>query len=222
MTLTTAREIVRQFARNVAGDNSIYSDSDIDRSIQMVGEDYLQFTHSTLSVDGVNFYEDDPDFLNLPEGFSPDRLIRFWIPEETTLSIVPLDFIIEKQADDPQTGLPLYAAFDSREVNSDGLHESAGSVWPTPNDDFTAYIQWVPPFTSFTAGTASPNSVIFNIANDQFRQVLMTGAVGVLQRNDAEHKDLARKNWDEYVQYRTRMVGRNGLGARISIRTLED
>lgn len=221
MTLTTAREIVRQFARNAAGDNSIYSDSDVDRAIQHIGDDFLSHTRCTLDTEAINLYEDDPDFAEGPDGFSPDRMVKMWIPEECVLNVVPLDFIIDKQASDPKTGLPTYLAFDSITVDNSGVQQTSGSVYPTPDDDYTLWVMWVATLTSFTAGTATPGSVYLNIADHQLRPALQYGAPAILQHNDIEHA-YASASWAKYIQHRDYTKGRGSLGSRMSERTLED
>jgi hypothetical protein len=213
-TLTTARALVRQFARN-AGESSMYSDADVDRAIQAIGDDWIHHTRCTRTLSDLSLTADDSDLPSLSSlataGFLPEQIVRVYIASEGDLSVVPHETLLYEQEVNPRTDTPEWLAFTTA---------TAGEVYPTPDTAYTLKVLWVPPLTSFTAGTASPDAVSLNIPDHHLRLALIYGATALLQHNEVEHA-YATASWQKYLVWRASHAGTGGMGAKTIRRSKE-
>jgi len=208
MTLTAARVILRAAARN-AGDSTVHSDTDVDNAILSIGNDFVNRTrcvHEFCSVSLVDGTATLADLGNTATGIRPDRIRRMYILGHGPLSIVDMAAIEEMiETNGESEGVPLYIAFTGAE---------AATLYPTPDDDYTLKTQWYPPFTSFTAGTGSPDGVTLNIPDDLIRPVLEHGAVWKLQQTVPEHQGFVWQLKQSYEEHVARSMGACSLGPR--------
>lgn len=208
ITLETAREWVQYFARNVAGDTTTYSATNIDRAIAAVLDDFVHYTKCTQTTATVTLTEDDDDLPAFPTGMRPEWVRRAYIAGEGELETIPHADLLQKQIDDSDTGLPEFIAFTSA---------TTGKVFPTPDDGYTLTLVYVSPPTSFTPGTGSPGSVTFNVPDHYLRNILTYGATAMLQHAQPEHA-YASETWQKYLVYRNSLRGLGGTGAKIAAR----
>jgi hypothetical protein len=209
MNLTEARAFVRQFARN-AGDSGMYPDSEIDRAIQTVCDDFIDYVRCTRTTTALALTAGSSSLPALPSLFRPERLLRAWIPAKGVLDKLGHGDLLKLQIDEGNTGLPQFVAFDSF---------STGEVYPTPEagSAYSLKIQWYEPLTVWTPGGADPGTL--NLPDDYLRQILIYGATATLQHNEPEHK-FASESWKKYLAYRLQMHGRGGLSGVISNREM--
>jgi len=209
-TLTEARSWIRQFSRN-AGDSSMYSDTDIDRAIAAIGDDFVwttrclrsQFTLSTVAstttISGAS----------APAGFLPQRIIRVWIADQGPIVIIDHESLMAKRVKSDIDGAPQFLAYLTT------AQTDSPEAYPTPDAVYTVNFLYVPPFTTFTIGTSSPNAVTFNLPDDYLRVIFTYGVPAMLQHNEPEH-GFAGESWKKYTTFRDMVKGTGGLGAHVT------
>jgi hypothetical protein len=203
MTLTEARAILSQAARNAVGDT--YTDAQRDRAIQYIGEDLLLRTACVRSTGTVALLADTAAAsASALTAFLPERLLHAWIGDSPDLEQVEHARVREWRTADATTGRPLGLAFTSG---------TALEVYPTPDTAYTLNLEWVPTFTAFTPG-AGGDGVTLNIPDRILRPALWTGGVWALQRNDMDHQSLALAAKQEYDTLITSLRGLGGRGAK--------
>jgi len=185
----------------------MYSDADVHRAIQIVGNDFIWFTKFGRQTSNLSLVEDTSTFSASLTSFRPDRVVRVWIPSENELAVVPHETILAFQESAEREGTPEKICFTDTTSGT-----IAGEVYPTPDANYTAKVMWIPLFTSWTAGTSSPDSTL-NLPDDVALQVFSTGAVAKLQMNEPEH-GYAQLLWKEYLIYRQSMRGAGSTGAK--------
>lgn len=199
MTLTAARAMVREYARN-AGDSTMYSDTKIDHAIQAAGSEFCRETGFLRTMTTLALTAASNVLPTLPTDFRPEN-IREAFTTADDVDVVNYSEIAEADAD---SGPPTQVAFSS---------DSAGIVYPTPTVDTSLYIWYYQPFTPFTAGTASPGSVTITLPDDALIPCLIYGATSKLQFNEPEH-GYAVAAATQFQQHIARYRGRGGLGVR--------
>lgn len=210
MTLTDARVWVRQAATD--SDSTRYSDTDVDRAIAYAGEAFCRRTKFLKRSDNVALAALDAGFplsTAAASGFRPERVLSVYLAGFVDpLTITDYESLNNLQSGDPLNATPQLLAF---------LDDTHASVWPTPDIPYVAKLRWWEPFSAFTPGTLTPNSVILNLPNDVLPSVLSDGAAGVLTQ--ANKKDKfgveARARFEAYI---LRMMGAGNLGAKVIYR----
>lgn len=188
----------------------MYSDADVDRSIQWAGNDFVEHSHYTKTTSTMAISDGSTALPAFPTGFRPERLLSAYIVAEgKTLDVRPYEELVELIDQEAGEGVPTKIAFTTL---------TTGVVYPIPDAAYTLAVRFWEPFTDWTAGgTPSPNS--FNLPDDVLRVVLMTGAVARLQANEPEH-GYAAERMAEYIAYRTRMTQVGKLGVRVNDRDM--
>ncbi len=87
-------------------------------------------------------------------------------------------------------------------------------VWPAPSSDGLLEVCWTPPFTTFTAGTASPDSVSLNIRDSILIEALRLGGPAYLQRNEPENMAAALQSETDLKRYISTLSGKGSHGAK--------
>lgn len=208
-TLSDARLWVRQFARN-AQSSSMYSDSDVDRAIMTVGDDFVWKTNATRTLSSLSIISGTSTITSgFATGFVPERILRAYIATYNDLTITTHETVLRLLKDNAiSAGTPTHLGFYST---------TALEMYPTPDANYTLKVLWVPPFSSFTVGTGSPTGVTFNLPDEYLRVMWTYGAPAMLQHNEPEHA-YASESWKKYEEFRNRLVGAGGLGARSQAR----
>lgn len=218
MNLTNSRALLRQWGSDTA-DTVLYSNSDVDRAIQALGDDLAFHTNVTRTTDTENCTADDPDLdLSGLTDFKAERILGIYLtdPDDSSKEY-DLDIIDAGQmralrrADDSST-TPELIAFTS---------DTDARLYPTPDVAYVATVEWKAPFTSFTAGTATPDTVDLNIPDEYWRTALMLGGTALLQHTDPKRR-YASESWLKYVEFRNLIRGRAGSRAVRSFTRGED
>lgn len=197
MSLATARDFVRQFARN-AGDSTSYIDSDIDRAIHMAGSHWCQSTKNRRTTATLSLSSGSRSLPAFPAGFRPDLMTRAWIAYSATSVAPNLELIGYDDLDTRPTssGTPSCIAFTTT---------STGIVYPTPSDNLTLNVEYVLPFPTWTYGTTS--TVTFDLPDEDMLPIVALGAPAILQHNEPEHA-YASAAWQQFEQAISRGVRR--------------
>jgi hypothetical protein len=217
MTLTTARAMVRQFARN-AGDSSMYSDTDVDRAIRFVCQRFVRFTRCVKATSTITLTaSSSAASFAAEENFRPERLLRVWFTlagvVKGTCTVVDHGEILEMLEASPSTeGVPDHIGFSSW---------SAAAVYPLPDEAYVLNALWAVPFTTFTPGTGTPDDITLNIPSDLLEEILIYGPPAVLQHNEPEHL-YASASWQKYLEIEASMRSAGSFGARAAFRVKED
>ena len=212
MLLTEARAWVRQFAANAAsGDTSAYTDANIDRAIKAICDDFIKVTQCTRQLSDLTITIATAAIsVSAIANFRPELLLRAYIPAYGQLIRTDFDSLLAMQVEAPShSALPTHIAFTTA---------TAGSLYPIPDIAYTAKLLWLPRLTTFTAGTASPDGVALNIADDYLRMILTHGAPALLQHNEKEQR-YASSSWKKYVEFRDSLIGAGSLGASVATRS---
>lgn len=217
MTLTTARNLIKKFARNVAGNSDEYADDAIDYALQFVGERFCRVTRCLLRADSLALTAASSDVPvgTLPGTFHPERLVSAYINgAKCPLRMVPWEDINRHQTSPGGSGRPEEIGFE------DPAH---AGVWPTPDIDYTLRVRWWEPFITWTPGVASGTAdvLVLNLRPDMLHPILAFGAPSVLQHNEPQHK-YAEKSWAKYLEEETRFMGAGDLGVRVSRRAIQE
>lgn len=189
MSIATARDWVRQFARN-AGSSDSYTDADIDRAIQFAGSEWCRKTKNYRGSGTLTLTAGDRDLPAFPDIFRPDLLTRAWLAYSETSQATSLQ-VIDAQALDVQptrSGIPAYIGFPT---------QTTGYVYPTPSIACTVYLEFVKPFESWSAG----GSVTFGLPLEDMYPIVQLGAPAILQANEPEHAftSVAWKRFQEAI-----------------------
>jgi hypothetical protein len=220
MNLTTARSIVRFWARN-GGDSSAYADAQIDLAIQGICDDFILRTGCTKLLSQVAITSGSAvvplggitDSSGQPT-FRPERLLSAYMTGiRQPLRLVTWEQLWHDQNGGSAGDLPYELAFADL---------ATANIFPAPTADYTLYLRWREPITSWTAGTESGvGSIVFNLPDDWMRPILMHGAPAELQANEPEHK-YTTVAWQRYTTFRDAMLDAGNLGAHVSMRGRAD
>jgi hypothetical protein len=206
ITVSEATSWVRTFARN-AGDSTEYTDAQIHRAIQQVGNDFLSRVWCSLTQATITITADDPavDFSGVT-GFFARRLTRAWVDDQPPLRVVPhQDVLDNRRLSGTASYQPLLIGF---------ITPTSAEVWPTPTENKTLTYVYRPFFTSWTPGTTP--SITLNIPDDYLQPCLTYGVTAVLQHNEPQHK-YASESWKKYEEHRE-MCRSEQLGTRVMSR----
>lgn len=195
MTIAEARLYVTQFARNA----DEYTATELDRAILAIGKDFVNRTRCTRQLSTVALILNQRDFVtaDLPTDFRPDRLIRAYIGTKPELDVADYSEVMALHNLGAITGLPAKIGFDSF---------SSGSVYPTCDAAYSLKLNWSPPFTVYTPGTATTSTQL-NIPDDLIIPVMMYGAVSRLQHFMPEHQSFIATAREEYEMHVRRTKG---------------
>lgn len=206
LSVANARLMVRDFARN-AGDSSMYTDTQIDRSIQIIGNRFVRKTSCTVKKSTLAITLGSNALPSFPTNFRPAYIRRARISitgSNKRVDIIGYDDLLNKRDSNDRDGLAEFVAFDSW---------TSGEVYPEPDAAATLTIWWRDVFTAWTAGgTPSPDS--FNIPDELFMEVLATGVVAMLQGHEPENRAIYANKWAEYLELERDSSGAEGLGAQ--------
>ncbi len=207
MTLTTARAWVKEYARG-GGSATQYSNTDIDRALIHVCEQFLRKTRSVQVAATVALAASSPAFdVSALSLFRPERIIRANVLTlECELELVDWEALYEEQIRCTSTGRPKWLAFETS-------FATTGNVWPTPSTAYSLRLRWWQSFTTFTPGTASDASIRFNIPDDWLPPILSYGVPAQMQGNDPKYK-YAQESWAKYLEFETSMMGAGSRGAK--------
>jgi hypothetical protein len=203
MTVTDARNFVRQFARN-AQDSSMYNDASIDRAIQTVCNRFIRVTKATKKTDtlAVTAGASTIDLSEIDD-FRPERLLRAWISGKPELELTDFWTIDSRLVNEPSAGVPTLIGFNTT---------TDGAIFPAPDADYTINLLWVPPLTTWTIG-ATDDATALNLPDDWMQEILVYGATATLQHTEPEHK-YASESWKKYLEFETSAMGAGNLGVR--------
>lgn len=216
MTLTSARQFVRFFARN-AGDSTMYSDAQVDMAISAVGNQFAEKTRclpiaSSLSTVAANPALDVSSLVSL--GFRPEKLLLAYLPAgnaggtgracRVRLRAASWETLIGRQDGEPRSTVPEMIAFEDW---------STAELYPTPDAIYTIKLRWHQPFVTWTYGTGSPDGVTLNLPDEWMTRILSDGVPGKLQLNEPEHK-YAATAWQRYLDFEKEMMGKGALGEK--------
>lgn len=224
MNITDARLYVRSAARDAGGSSSVYDATAVDQAILEAGDHFCRWTRYTKVSDSVTITEDSTSFpTTTPQtkGFLPERIIDVWITgEETPLELIEYPALAIAAARDTGTGVPRALSFLTSTGN--------GTLWPTPDDGYTAVLRYWQPFgvtvstvyqQGWTPGTATAGTLAgtINLPDDVLRPVLTLGAAGILKAPSPEegYEVMKRGAFAEFV---ARMKGTGNLGSRVIYR----
>jgi hypothetical protein len=206
MTLTTARALCRDHLRNGL-DETLYSNTRLDRDIITLGLRLARSVRSVKASETIVLTPDDPDFdLASDSTCTPDALMEAYIVgEPDPLKLVEWTELQRLREDEPLTGVPEYIAFDDA---------NDGELYPTPSSAYSLVLRFSAPFTTFTAGTATPDIVTLSLPYDLLAEVLPFGIPGLIHRSEPENQAYASQCWEEYLRLENSMPGHGNLGAR--------
>lgn len=216
MTLTNARLMARQFLR--AGKSATaYSETEVDRAIQTVGQQFCTNTRSVKVIGTVALVASASTVvISGLTGFSPEGLISAYITTQAEpLELLEWEDLRKREIDNDAEAVPTALAWAS----SDGL---LAQLHPTPDAIYSLKLRYAQEFTSFTAGTAAgsaSDAVVFNIPDESMNKILAWGVPGLMQGNEPEMK-YARESWAKYLAYERSMIGAGELGARVQTRAM--
>lgn len=232
MTATTARQYILFNVRN-GSDTGQYSTTNQDLAIMAIGARLVEEAKVTRSVDEVDLVQDEEEVdFSAVSGFLPEYLIETGIRIEQddnftdsedleSFDVVSMSRIARLKTCGTSSGTPRYIAFDI----SDNAIQTA-IVYPAPDADGVLSVTWAPPFTSYTAGTASPGAVTLNIRDSILIEALLRGGPAYLQASQPEHAQQVALSEQRLVQWITTCKGKGNSGARVihrtSARTLRD
>jgi hypothetical protein len=220
VNVSTARDFVRQFARTPSGDTSVFTNADIDRSIQAACDDFALATNASRQTSSFTINSGLSDVLDWPDNCTPDRVLRVYLEAETSgvitqPTIRPYEDLLDAKADDSgSTGTPTMIVFRDGDTQF---------VWPLPDDAFTGTVVWAPPLTASATWTVggTDNTTLnatLNLPDDHLRTILMYGAVAILQHTEIEQK-FTSAAWQQYLEFRKLVASRVGgrsAAARVS------
>lgn len=219
MTITEARALLLAFAAN-KGETSIYGEVAQDHAIMAIGEDVITFSDCTLRTDSVTLTSGSDALPALPTNFLPNRLRRAYLTgsnvvisaADDTPALQPVDYmqILKMRIMEAEEGQPTEIGFDSL---------TGGYVYPKPDENYTLKLQWLEPFTTWTAGTADGTTLatVLNVKDQLLRQAIMTGGVYMLHKNMPNSK-YARESFAAYQRFLASVKdqGHGSLGGRVT------
>lgn len=210
MTLSQARDWVRFYARDAAGDDSAYEDNVIDFAIQAVLEQFCRVTKCVRGVSDVDVLEGvatvDTSGLS---GFHPERIVNARIDGQANpLNRPDYTELVRLQQTQGGTGCPTSLAFDDGVTDEGGLHY-------TPDADYTLKLSWYQPFTTWTPGvdSATADAIVLNCPPDLLLRVLPFGPPSMLQHTDPKMR-YASESWKKYLLVEEELRGAKLQGAR--------
>lgn len=210
MNLASARDFVRQFARN-AGDSSIHPDANIDRAIQLACDEFLRRTRLLRTVSTLSLSLGSAALPALPTGFRPERLIRAYIAGQGELDVTDHATLAARRLAYNETGLPEIVAFTSW---------TSGEVYPTPGSAYTLSLLWHEPMVTWTPGAAG-SSVTPNIPDDQLRPILCWGATAYLMMTEESNQSAVGKCRDEFERFIASQSG-SSIGGHVGGRAMAE
>lgn len=182
----------------------MYSDTQVDIAIQTIADDFIRTTQCTRTISAdIAIADGDDTFSFTIENFRPEHCLRAWIVDQNRLDLIDYQALLDKQVDDPTTGVPQKLAFTS---------SGTAAIWPTAGDDYTMKMIYYVPFTIWTAGQED-GSATLNLPDDYLRTMLMYGAASALQFNETEHM-YASTAYQRYIEFRERMRGAGSEGSK--------
>jgi hypothetical protein len=149
-------------------------------------------------------------------GFQPAYLTRATLINITTgvgidpnLAVVDHGTVLNRLTNDPRTDQPRLIGFDAA---------GTGRIYPTADQAYTLRLSYIPPFSSWTAGSGGTTAL--NIPDEHMQSILRWGGVYFLQGNEPENKIAAANNWRNYLDYVARIRGQGfgSMGKQIEFR----
>lgn len=214
-TLTTAREIVELLAVRLPGAETAAGTDNIKRvdyAIKAAGDEFVRRTKCARTTDDtLVLTADDEDFdTSSLTDFDPSRVIKIEVEHPTEGTIYPArrstydtvrtwrrngieryDYYPYTNSAD-QVGVP--AVFGWRDASN-------AIVAPLPGLAWKVLLTYWDLFTSWTIGTATPNSVTLNIPDDLIYPVLQHGAAFYLNKAVAPQQAmLDRQLFDKHIR----------------------
>ena len=206
MTIAQARLVLADAARNANSDS--FNSTHYDYAILAAGNEFVNATRCISNTSTIALGDSDSTIATgeWATGFRADRLQRAWVRDESEdLQIVAYRDVVRMLDEDSTEGVPTHIGFISTTDN-------AAKVWRTTDAAYTVDYVWYPPFTVYTAGTAT-DSTELNIPEDLIRPVINAGAVSYLLRSMPENAswvDRLRRDFDEHIK-RHRFYANTGV-----------
>lgn len=229
MNLSDARLWVRQFARN-ADDSSMYSNADIDRCIQTVGNRFCRNTKALIAQSTVALSIGDTlAFFQVSDPVSggiitlmPEQLLDMVFSANGKSAKVisaaeRLRMSVRSRA--PDDGVYVSFRDTADEATSSGC---TVDFWPAATVSqniialfWTPFLAWVPGVDDATAQTYT-----LNLPDSWLTQILPLGPPALLQMHEPQNKAVAQGKWEEYQALEKSFMGAGSLGVRVAHRTM--
>jgi hypothetical protein len=225
MTLTEARQIVRDNARNAAGENGQYGAARVDRAIKFLLNRLVRETRCLGAAAGqVALASGAATFSTAAlRGFRLENLISARVDGRACLLELPgYDEVYRRTVACAADGTPTSAGFRL---------PAGGLLHPTPDASGLLDLRWwqtlwatwdgddadgAPEF--FPSGTVTgptPDQVEFLIPEETLTEALSTGAPAHMQATDPEH-GYAGQGWQRYLEIEQGLKGKGDMGQRTS------
>ena len=200
MTLAAARTIVRASARN-GTDTTAYGNAAVDQAIATVGQRFCRITRY-LSSSSTADASTTTGVVTCPvdRAYLVSALLE---GHADALDVVPYEQLWRAiQEQDTSEHLMAFTSTTS------------ATLYPVPTtgEETVTFLYWQP-FTTFTAGTATPDSVVLNIPEAILAEILPWGPPALLQHHEPEHQYHASPAWDRYLEIERSFAGA-GTGVR--------
>ena len=195
MNLTTARSILVECLSTVTNQ---WSTTQQDFAIQgaaryaneQIGILRKKSTVNTVASNSViDLTTGEPDFF--PTNWRHGRVSSGGTTSYDPVYLRQLDWIRMQLEADTGTRQPKYIGFET---------PASGLLYPTPDAAYTITFIWIQDIVSWTAGTASPDGVTFNIPDRLMMPILQYGGAAILTRSWPRNKS-AVPNWSEFQEW---------------------
>lgn len=213
-TLEEARTIVSLVSGRLPGGelaNGTDNLSRVDYAIKAAGDEFVRRTRCTLTTDDsltLTAGSEDLDTSSLTD-FHPSRLVMIEVKNPTTNTIHTARWVnyqkVRESRDHGYEGNWWYPYTNSSDQSGtpelfSWRDESNAIVAPLPGLAWEVLLTYWAAFTSWTIGTATPNTVTLNIPDDMIHGVLHYGVRAYLDAaSSPASADLDRRNFEAHI-----------------------
>ncbi len=208
------RGFARQFVRQAA-DSSMYSDTQIDRALQLAGDEWMRITHAKKTTGTQTLTAGSNVLPTIPTGWAPEYAIQQYLTLAGEIVAPNIEFVdyIEvlqqrKRLGNP-SGQPQFIGYADL--------DTTGECTPTPNAAFVLHWWYWQPFTNWTPGGICTS---FNLPDEHLRIIATDGAEAFLQTNEKDNAGVAAAALERFQRkaraIRGRMAG--GRGGSVMLR----
>lgn len=159
-TIATARSWARQFCRN-AQDSSAYTARQIDRALQLAGDEWLRFTKSSRTLGTLTLTAGNYNLPAAPTGWIPEFQMKQTLLYNGNVIdpyITFTDYNEVLQAQFLSTGSANSVGTSSVMMGTPRIfgyrNETDGICFPTPDQNYTLLVWFWQKFTEWTPGNA--------------------------------------------------------------------
>ncbi len=223
ITLGNVDTYARSYLRNGGSDSSAYTSGQIGFAFQTAAEEVIRECFLLPKIGTITLANGVNDLPSMPTGFRPDRLMKAYLsstnarismpyldpnspyytegapafsdlsPTSISLMVVSTAYLLDLRAGAPQVGQPTMIAFD--QISGTGM------CFPTPDQDYTATLQWNDQLTNFTPGTSSAGTT-FNLQDDYLRPIITYGVASIVQGNEPQNQfaQNAKAQFEKYIE----------------------